>query len=67
MAEELSEAAEKTGMDCKIHFAIDTGMGRIGYQVTEEAADEMTRLAKLPHIMVEGIFTHFAKADEIEK
>ena len=67
MAEELSEAAEKTGMDCKIHFAVDTGMGRIGYQVTEEAADEMTRLAKLPHIMVEGIFTHFAKADEVEK
>lgn len=67
MAEELSAAAKKTGMDCKIHFAVDTGMGRIGYQVTEEAADEMARLAKLPHIMVEGIFTHFARADETDK
>lgn len=67
MAEELSAAAKKMGMDCKIHFAVDTGMGRIGYQVTEEAADEMARLAKLPHIMVEGIFTHFARADETDK
>lgn len=67
MAEELSGAADKIGMDCKIHFAIDTGMSRIGYQVTEEAADEMARLAKLPHIMVEGIFTHFARADETDK
>lgn len=67
MAEELSAAAKKIGMDCKIHFAIDTGMGRIGYQVTEEAAEEMVHLARLPHIMVEGIFTHFAKADETDK
>lgn len=67
MAQELSRAAENAGMDCKIHFAIDTGMSRIGYQITEEAADEMVRLSKLPHIMVEGIFTHFAKADELDK
>ncbi len=67
MAKELSAAAQKTGMDCKIHFALDTGMSRIGYQATEEAAEEMARLAKLPHIMVEGIFTHFARADEPDK
>ncbi len=67
MAEELSKAAEKVGKDCKMHFAIDTGMSRIGYQVTEEAADEMAQIAELPHMMVEGIFTHFAKADESDK
>ena len=50
-----------------IHISIDTGMSRIGYQVTEEAADEMAQLSKLPHIIVEGIFTHFAKADEKDK
>ena len=66
MAEKLSVAAASIGRDCKIHFAIDTGMSRIGYQVTEEAADEMAQLSKLPHIIVEGIFTHFAKADEKE-
>jgi alanine racemase len=67
MAEELSQTAESLQTDCKIHFAIDTGMSRIGYQVTEEAADEMAHLASLPHIVVEGIFTHFARADEKDK
>lgn len=67
MAEELSAAATQLNMDCPIHFAIDTGMSRIGYQVTEEAADEMAQIASLPHIIVEGIFTHFARADEADK
>ena len=52
MAEELSAAAEKVGKDCRMHFAVDTGMSRIGYQVTEEAADEMAQIAKLPHMIV---------------
>lgn len=67
MAETLSETAAKSGKSCKIHFAVDTGMSRIGYQVTEEAADEMEQISRLPHIMVEGIFTHFARADESDK
>jgi alanine racemase len=67
MAEELSEAAGRVGTDCRIHFAVDTGMSRIGYQVTEEAVEEMVQIANLPHIMVEGIFTHFARADEADK
>lgn len=67
MAQELSQAAGEMGVDCPIHFAVDTGMSRIGYQVTEEAADEMAQIARLPHIMVEGVFTHFARADEADK
>lgn len=67
MAQTLSETAQKAKKSCKIHFAVDTGMSRIGYQVTEEAADEMEQISKLPHIIVEGIFTHFARADELEK
>ena len=67
MAKELSAAATRVGEDCCIHFAVDTGMSRSGYQVTEESADEMAQIAKLPHIMVEGIFTHFARADETDK
>lgn len=67
MAEELSQAAERAGTDCRIHFAVDTGMSRIGYQVTEESADEIAQLVKLPHIIIEGIFTHFARADEADK
>ncbi len=67
MAERLSFMAGRLDVDCPIHFAVDTGMSRIGYQVTEEAADEMARIASLPHIVVEGIFTHFARADEADK
>lgn len=52
---------------CKIHIKLDTGMSRIGFQVTEQSADEIAQIAKLPHIMIEGIFTHFSKADETDK
>lgn len=67
MAKELSDAAEALGKDCPVHIAVDTGMGRIGYPVTEESANEIARIAALPHIITEGIFTHFAKADETDK
>ena len=64
MARDLSNAAMIADKTCKIHLAVDTGMGRIGYQVTEESAKEMEQISKLPNIIVEGIFTHFSRADE---
>lgn len=67
MAENLEDAAKKTQTKANIHIKIDTGMSRIGYQVTEEAADEIAEIAKLPDIELEGIFTHFARADEEDK
>ncbi len=42
-------------------------MSRIGYPVTEEAAEEAVKICGLPGIEVEGLFTHFAKADEKDK
>jgi len=59
----LSEAAEKLDMTARFHFAVDTGMGRIGFQPTEEAADLCARIACLPGLMAEGLFSHFATAD----
>ena len=67
MAEAFSEIAVNMGRKAKIHIKIDTGMSRIGYQVTEEAADEIAKIAALPGIEIEGMFTHFAKADELDK
>ena len=67
MAESLSEAAVKIKKPCYVHVKIDTGMSRIGYQVTEEAAKEVAQIKALPNIVMEGIFTHFAKADEKDK
>jgi alanine racemase len=67
MARNLSDTAASLKRDCIIHFAVDTGMGRIGYRVDDESADEMALIARLPHIVAEGIFTHFARADEADK
>ena len=59
----LSEAAAAEGMPAHFHFAVDTGMSRIGFPVTEEAADTCARIAQLPGLVPEGIFSHFATAD----
>ena len=67
MAEELSEAAVKLGRDVPVHIKLDTGMSRIGYQICEASADEIAQIGKLPHIILEGMFTHFSKADEKDK
>ena len=63
-ARALSEQAVAAGKTARVHFAVDTGMGRIGWQVTEKEADEAAEAAKLPGIYVEGIFSHFATADD---
>ena len=59
----LSKAAVETGKPAPFHFAVDTGMSRIGFQVTEEAADICAKIAKLPGLLPEGLFSHFATAD----
>ena len=63
----LSGEAVKQGKTVYVHIALDTGMSRIGYQVTEESADEVKRISALPGIEIEGLFTHFSKADEADK
>ncbi|MBR7160936.1 MAG: alanine racemase [Clostridia bacterium] len=63
----LSETAQALGKTAKVHFAVDTGMSRIGFFVSEEEADEAAKAATLPGILVEGIFSHFAKADSVDK
>lgn len=67
MAELISQEAVRQGKDAFIHIKIDTGMGRIGFPVTEESADAVERISRLPGIRIEGMFTHFAKADERDK
>lgn len=66
-AEPLSDMAQKKGKRAKIHLALDTGMSRIGMTPDEEGADLAAEIAALPGIEVEGMFTHFAKADETDK
>lgn len=67
VARQLSEIAVKQNRICHIHIAVDTGMSRIGFQVSEENAHIVEQISSLPNIDIEGIFTHFARADEVSK
>ena len=64
MLEELSSAAEKEGKPILIHIALDTGMGRIGIRPDDEGLSFVRKAMNTPGLIVEGMFTHFAKADE---
>ena len=66
-AVKLSEYAVKLNQKVYIHIKIDTGMSRIGFLPNEEALRTIEAIAKLPMIEIEGIFTHFAKADYADK
>ena len=59
----LSQEAVRQGKIANFHFAVDTGMGRIGFQPTREAAECCAAIVRLPGIRAEGIFSHFATAD----
>ena len=59
----LSQAAQKLGKTAAFHIAVDTGMSRIGFQVTEQDADICKKICDLPGIRAEGLFSHFATAD----
>ncbi|MFC5446836.1 alanine racemase [Paenibacillus aestuarii] len=51
----------------KIHVKLDTGMGRLGLQAEQDAIPFIEELMTLPGVEVEGLFTHYANADEIDK
>ena len=64
MARKLSQAAVKNNTVVNVHIKIDTGMSRIGYRDLETAVPEIMEISRLPGIRIEGLFTHFARADE---
>lgn len=59
----LSREAVRQGKSAAFHFAVDTGMSRIGFQVSEESAALCAKIARLPGLIAEGLFSHFATAD----
>lgn len=64
---QLAEAARKVGKKAKVHVKVDTGMSRIGISPDEEGLDFIRQLPEYKELEVEGILTHFAKADEADK
>lgn len=65
-AQALSAAAMQENKTAKVHLAVDTGMNRIGCRPAE-AGELASAIAQLPHIDLEGVFSHFARADEADK
>lgn len=64
---QLSECAKKAGVAVAVHFKTDTGLGRIGFQCDPDSLDRIAELCGSPHLIKEGIFTHFTAADEGER
>lgn len=67
-ARAFSRAAAALGRRLRVHFKLDTGMSRLGFLCGEEelerTAAAVAELARLPGLEPEGIFTHFAAADD---
>lgn len=66
-AHNLSETALSLNKKAKIHIALDTGMGRIGFMPNEKSLKEVSEICSLPGLEVIGMFTHFSTADEENK
>lgn len=69
--EDQLEAAKKLSVandaPLKVHIKLDTGMGRLGVLGTEQAIDYIQRALEVDTLEVEGVFTHYSKADEADK
>lgn len=66
-AVKMNEAAAKVQKIAKVLISIDTGIGRLGFSPDEESLREIQRIAQLPHLKMEGIYTHFASSDAADK
>ncbi len=64
LAQALSIAAVRLGKNAKIHVKIDTGMTRLGFMPGYSAVKSIAEIGTMPGLIIEGIFTHFASADE---
>jgi len=67
MAKELSEAAVGQKKTVSVHIAVDTGMSRVGFADEQDSIPVIGAIEKLSNVKMEGIFTHFARADEKDK
>lgn len=67
MAQDMSKEAVRQKKRCRVHIKMDTGMTRIGMQPDGDSISVIKQIAALEHIEIEGIFTHFARADETDR
>ncbi len=50
--------------DLPVHIKLDTGMNRLGFRADADGVAQAVRAARLPHLRADGVFTHFAVADQ---
>ena len=67
MAQEMSKAAVCAGKRMKVHIKLDTGMSRIGFDLSDKTLSELMDISGFPGIQIEGCFSHFARMDETDK
>ncbi|HHT87505.1 MAG TPA: alanine racemase [Clostridiales bacterium] len=67
MAKDFAKEAIRQGKTAKIHIKVDTGMSRLGFSDTYESIKIIKQIASLEGIYIDGLFSHFAKADEADK
>ncbi len=65
-AEKLNALAAAAGVIHPIHIKLDTGMSRIGFPAGDESLPLILRIAAMEHLRIEGMFTHFPRADELD-
>ena len=63
----LNKLAGEMGKKARVHIKVNSGMNRLGFLPTEDAADVVARCMQLENLDVTGIFTHLATADETDK
>lgn len=67
MAKRLSKLAQQLNRTVKIHIGLDTGMSRVGFKDNDESIELIKEISTLPNIYLEGLFSHYARADERDK
>lgn len=67
MLKGLLKAAGNQKKKVYIHVKLDTGMSRLGFLPGKKSVDVITEIAHIPGIVMEGLYTHFARADEVDK
>lgn len=67
MAKIINEKAEKIGKKASVHIKIDTGMSRLGFLTDDNSINDILKLSELKNLNLDGIYTHFATADEADK
>ena len=66
-ARRVSDFAVNMGKKAFIHLKIDTGMSRLGFPAKEESIGRIEEISRMPTLIIEGMYTHFARADETDK